>query len=450
MKKLSSLLLIATRNLLQARRRTSLLAFALSAVTALLVLLLALSGGLAETMQHVALTFAAGHINVAGFYKAKVGDASPILVDGPPVRKIIEEETPGLDYVIDRHRGYARLASEKASIQTTLSGIDPAQESRLFGVLRLAEEREYREGGASEAKGDFARLAEPRAIMLFASQAKRLGAQVGDRLTLANETFSGSRNAADVTVVAVARDVGMVSNFAAFVSRQLILDLYKVRPESTGTQMVYLEDPARAAEAMASLRSSLERHGYQVMEYDPEPFFMKIENVASEDWFGQKLDLTLWNDEVVFFAWILAAVNGVSVFLVSILTMIIAVGVMNSMWIAVRERTQEIGTLRAIGMGEGEVMALFLLEAMLLGFGSSTVGCLVGAVAAVALDRAAVPLPDEGLRSILMSDVLHLAPSPLGLVLVVVTFTVITGLVALWPALRAARLEPVVAMQRVV
>jgi putative ABC transport system permease protein len=401
-------------------------------------------------MEHVALTLAAGHINVAGFFKAKVGDAFPIVVDGPPVRKIIEAETPGLDYVIDRHRGYARLASEKASIQTTLSGVDPAQESRLFQVLQLAEEREYREGGAAVAKGDFLRLAEPRAIVLFAAQAKRLGVQVGDRLTLANETFSGSRNAADVTVVAVARDMGMVSGLASFVPRQLIIDLYKVRPESTGTEMVYLRDPSRAAETMATLREALAKHGFEVMEYDPEPFFMKIENVASEDWFGQKLDLTLWSDEVVFFAWILLAVNGVSVFLVSILTMIIAVGVMNSMWIAVRERTQEIGTLRAIGMDEHEVMALFLFEAMLLGFGSSVVGAGTGALVALVLDHAAVPLPAEGLRSILMSDVLHLAPSPLALIAVVLSSTFVTGLVALWPALRAARLEPVVAMQRVV
>lgn len=449
MRSLRTLFTIAARNLLQARRRTTLLGVALSSVTALLVLLLSLSSGLSDTMMRFALTFAAGHINVAGFYKAKVGDASPILVNAPPIRKILEEETPGLDYVIDRHRGFARLASEQSSLQASLLGIDVAQESRLFAALRLAEEREYKDGGKAEAAGDLRRLSEPRAILLFASQAKRLGVGVGDKLTLSCETFSGSRNAADVTVVAIAKDVGMIGSFSAVVSRQLIIDVYKVRAESTGTQMVYLKDPSKAAETIVTLREALKKHGFEVMEYDPEPFFMKFESVASEDWFGQKLDLTQWKDEVVFFAWILAAVNAVAISLVSILTLIIAVGVMNSMWIAVRERTQEIGTLRAIGMGEGAVLGLFLIEAMLLGLGSSLLGAALGGGLAHLIDGAALHIPEEGLRTLLMSDVLHLSISGGLLLLVVITFTAITSLAALWPALRAARLEPIVAMQRV-
>jgi putative ABC transport system permease protein len=241
----------------------------------------------------------------------------------------------------------------------------------------------------------------------------------------------------------------MIGSFSAVVSRQLIIDVYKVRAESTGTEMVYLKDPSKAAETIVTLREALKKHGFEVMEYDPEPFFMKFESVASEDWFGQKLDLTQWKDEVVFFAWILAAVNAVAISLVSILTLIIAVGVMNSMWIAVRERTQEIGTLRAIGMGEGAVLGLFLIEAMLLGLGSSLLGAALGGGLAHLIDGAALHIPEEGLRTLLMSDVLHLSISGGLLLLVVITFTAITSLAALWPALRAARLEPIVAMQRV-
>ncbi|MFO0727905.1 MAG: FtsX-like permease family protein [Myxococcota bacterium] len=444
-----TLLIIALRNLLQARRRTSLLSLALSSVTLLLVLLMSLSNGLSDTMMDLALTFAAGHINVAGFFKAKAGDASPILVNAPPIRKILEEETPNLDYVIDRHRGYARLSSERASIQAALLGVDPKQEARLFAALRLAEEREYKDGGGHETHGSLDRLSDPRAIVLFASQAKKLSVLVGDRLTMSNETFAGTRNAADVTIGAIVKDVGLVGSLNAIVSRQLILDLYKVRPESTGAEMVYLKDPEKIEETLVSLRQSLQKHGFEVMEYDPEPFFLKFENVASEDWFGQKLDLTRWNDEVVFLAWILTAVNAGAFALVFILTLIIAVGVMNSMWIAVRERTQEIGTLRAIGMGKYKVLGLFLTEAMLLGFGSSVAGAVVGFLLVAIVDHAHLGIPFEGLRPFMMSDVLHLSIGGGALFLIVLVFTLVTALAALWPALRAARLAPIVAMQRV-
>ena len=41
-----------------------------------------------------------------------------------------------------------------------------------------------------------------------------------------------------------------------------------------------------------------------------------------------------------------------------------SIGIMNTMWIAIRERTREIGTLRAIGMQRRAVLWMFLLEAL--------------------------------------------------------------------------------------
>jgi predicted lysophospholipase L1 biosynthesis ABC-type transport system permease subunit len=43
---------------------------------------------------------------------------------------------------------------------------------------------------------------------------------------------------------------------------------------------------------------------------------------------------------------------------------------LNTLAIAIRERTREIGTLRAIGMQRGKVVWLLLLEAALLGLGA--------------------------------------------------------------------------------
>jgi ABC-type lipoprotein release transport system permease subunit len=47
-----------------------------------------------------------------------------------------------------------------------------------------------------------------------------------------------------------------------------------------------------------------------------------------------------------------------------------------------------------------------------------------------------------------MSDSLHLSLDYFSLIVVVLAFTMMTALAALWPALRAARLPPIVAMQR--
>ncbi|RME06223.1 MAG: ABC transporter permease, partial [Deltaproteobacteria bacterium] len=316
---------IAARNLLQARRRTLLLSAALGLVTLLLVILLALSQGITDNLIRSATTLSAGHVNVAGFYKPTPDDTGPILTGVAEIRRIVVEHTPGLAGVIDRHRGWAKVISERGSIQAGLSGIDIAQEDRLFEVIELAPESEYEPGGADRVTGDLRRLAEPESALIFVNQARRLGVGVGDRLTLRTETLRGTTNTADVTVVAVARNVGFMSNWSVFVPKETILDLYQLREDTSGAVMVYLDDIDRAPEVMAHLREVFEAKGYRVMDHAPSPFFMKFETVLGEDWTGQKLDLTLWKDEVSFLTWVVTAVDSVSFFLIGILVVIIAI-----------------------------------------------------------------------------------------------------------------------------
>ena len=75
------LLTIAVRNLIQAKRRTTLLSLALGSVSALLVLMFSLSQGVSDTMLHSATILASGHVNVCVFYKGTPEDAFPIVTE---------------------------------------------------------------------------------------------------------------------------------------------------------------------------------------------------------------------------------------------------------------------------------------------------------------------------------------------------------------------------------
>ena len=440
---------IAARNLIQARRRTALLAVALSLVTGLLVLLLALSQGLSDTIVRAATALSSGHVNVSGFYKATARDAAPIVKETEPLKAIVREHVDGLAEVIDRQRGWAKVVSDTGTINSGLAGIDVTEEQRLLRELQLAPVADYVEGGADEIEGDPARLAEPDTAMLFAGQARRLEVRVGDMLTLTTETMDGQSNTGEVQVVAVAKDVGFLSNWTVFVPKRTCLELYQLKPETTGAVMVYLDDIDRAGDVLRDLTAAFLEAGYDVMEHNPQPFYAKFETVAGEDWTGQKLDLTIWQDEVSFLNWVVDAIDMISWILVLILLGIIAVGIMNTMWIAVRERTNEIGTLRAIGMGRRQVLLMFLLEALLLGLFATAIGGTAGALVGVALDAARLEVPIDAMRAILMSDVLHLVVEPGQVVRAVLLFTSLTALSALWPALRASRLQPVTAIHSI-
>jgi putative ABC transport system permease protein len=314
---------IALRNLLQARKRTLFLSTALGLVTALLVLLLAVSQGLGETIVTSATTLVSGHVNVGGFHKIRARDSDPVITGTPRIRAIIEERTPGLAYVVDRHRGWGRLVGSGGSLDTAIYGIDPEHEARFFAALALARESEYRDGGRDEVLGDVRRLAEPGTIVLFRKQARRLGVTVGDQVTISAPLADGSMNVADARVVAVAKDVGFMSDWSAFVPKRTNLSLWKSRDDVSGAVMVYLEDPSRAEETMAHLRGVLEGEGYTLMDHRPEAFPMKFEAVAAADWTGQRLDLTTWRDEVSYVTWVVDVLDGLALVLVGILVMII-------------------------------------------------------------------------------------------------------------------------------
>ena len=446
---MNSFLNVAARNLVQAPRRTLLLGLALFLVTLLFVMLFSLTRGMTETMFRVSTVLMSGHVNVGGWHKFKLNDAAPMITGRDALLKVVRAETPGLDYAIDRYRGWGKFISETTSIQCSFTGIDLDAERGFAAMVQLAEEREYRKDGGARVLGDVRRLREPNTILIFAAQAKRLEVGVGDTLTLFTETGKGQTNTKELTIVAVAKNFGFTSNWATFVNKEVARDIYQLQPDTTGVVQIYLADPGRSEQVMGQLRRTLEGKGYLLSEHDPQAFFMKFQNVMAEDWVGQKLDLTTWRDEATFLEWQLTLVNTISVFLVGILALIIAVGIMNATWITVRERTAEVGMLRAIGMSRPQVLVMFLVESLLLGLAATALGALAGAGLALLIDHLALRVPWPAVEMVLMADTVHLSVSWWHLLAAVATFTFLSGLGALWPARRASRLQPITAIQRV-
>lgn len=429
------LFLIAARNLAQHRRRTILLGGAIAGVTALLVILTGLTSGIRDTMIRSATTLMTGHINVAGFYKVTSGQSAPVVTDYKKVLEVVKAEVPELDYVIDRGRGWGKIIGDGGSIQVGIAGIDVATELGFKEVVRIKE-------------GRLEDLAQPATILVFEEQAKKLEVGVGDSVTVSTSTSRGVANTMDLRVVAVAHSIGLFSQFSVYIPSQSLRELYQINEETTGALHLYLKDLTQLSAVRARLRTSLEAAGYQLMEPNPQAFWMKFETVNREAWTGQKLDLTTWDEEISFMTWTLQTLQAMSVLLISILVVIIVVGIMNTMWIAIRERTREIGTLRAIGMQRPRVLMMFLIEAGLLGLFGTVGGALVGLAAAMGLNAAGITVP-EAAQLFLMTDTLSFAISPVSALVAVFIITGVTTLAALYPAFRAGRLKPVTAMHHI-
>ncbi len=111
------------------------------------------------------------------------------------------------------------------------------------------------------------------------------------------------------------------------------------------------------------------------------------------------------------------------------------VGMMNTMLMSVMERTREIGVLRAVGWRPGRVLGMILGEALLL----SLIGGAVGLAAGAGLTRLVAHLPT--MAGLSRDSV------PASLVVQALATALILGAVGgLYPAWRASRLPPVVAL----
>lgn len=141
----------------------------------------------------------------------------------------------------------------------------------------------------------------------------------------------------------------------------------------------------------------------------------------------------------------LAIFNIVGIVLGSIggIALIVAtIGVVNTMVMAILERTREIGIMRAVGARRSTVSRLFTIEASLLGFLGGVVGLAIGYL----LTLVANPIINKQLakNGLAAKDIVTLPP---WLIVGVIVITTFIGLLAgLYPAARAARLDPVEAL----
>lgn len=427
---------IAARNLAAHTRRNLFLGGALAAVTGLLVLLGALTSGMEAAMTESATTLMTGHVNVGGFFKITSASTAPLVSDYPKVLAEVRKRVPEIDYVTVRGRGWAKAVSENKSMDIVLAGVDVASEPAFHKVLRLSA-------------GRLEDLGRPGTVLLFEGQAKRLGVGVNDVLTLSAPTDRGVNNTADVRVVAIAKNVGLLSAFSAFIQADTLRQLYGLNVTTTGAIHLFLKDPRDASAVAARLRSALGAAGWRVMDPEAQPYWIKLmQTVPAQDWTGQKLDVTTADDEMGQFKQFILALRVVTGLLVVILMVVVVIGILNSLAIAIRERTREIGTLRAIGMQRGKVRWLMLLEAALLGVAATVAGALLAAGVAAGLNAIGIALP-EAAQVFLAQDRLTFLLDPRAIATDVALLSAITIAASLLPARRAARLKPVTAMHHV-
>lgn len=202
----------------------------------------------------------------------------------------------------------------------------------------------------------------------------------------------------------------------------LYQDLTGEKKGSARVAMVKIEEGLSADEVAKDLKESLQKTRKRISGEDTADFAV----VTSEKIMGITNNvLGIIQSAIIFFASIAILVGGI--------------GITNTMFTSIRERTREIGVMKAIGAKNSIVLTIFLIEAGIIGLVGGAGGIILGIICAkiVELYSQANPL-----------FYFSVSVSP-GLILFGLAFSLFVGcLSGFFPARQAAKLKPVEALRR--
>jgi ABC-type lipoprotein release transport system permease subunit len=141
------------------------------------------------------------------------------------------------------------------------------------------------------------------------------------------------------------------------------------------------------------------------------------------------------------------ALNFITLGAVMVLFFIILIGVVNTLRMTIRERTREIGTVRAIGMQKNDVRNTFLLETFFLALFSVIAGTMAAFAAMAGLSLIKINPQDNPIGMLLVSGHLHFAPTVVGTIAYTVLILLIAVATAFFPARRAAEMSAASALR---
>ncbi len=137
---------------------------------------------------------------------------------------------------------------------------------------------------------------------------------------------------------------------------------------------------------------------------------------------------------------VLSVIELVLIIIAFVSLLVGGIGIMNTMYTSVLERTKQIGIIKAVGASDEAIMTLFLMESGIIGFVGGALGLILGLSVSFAIGILAGRFGIHGLFSILSLDWVGLC--------VVLLLTFVIGVVSgVLPARQAARMEPAEALR---
>lgn len=399
---------IAIRNTFRNKRRTALNVFMIASGVTSLVLFRGFSYQMLRDVREGMIHSDIGHLQVAqnSLWQQTAENPKDNLI--PSYSALLERTraNPSVEAAAGRITFFGLVGSRDKSVAAQVLSIDPAFEKERMKQVNLIQ------GKALDSNSG-------QRMLLGAGLARSIRAKLGDSLNLLGYTYDGVVNAFDMEVSGIFQSgMSEIDNTTALVTLNMAQKLLDT--DSVEKIVVYLKDTDHTDRAQHELSSNV---------------FSATPTLKAKNWVELA---TIYHDLSEFYK----VYDGV---IEVIILCLVLIGILNTVGMSIFERTGEIGTMRALGETERNVVSQFILEGAVLGFFGGLTGVVSGIIIASILNAIEIPLtlPLASLP-IPLKIALPFSIFIQAIILILVTSVVAAAI----PALRATRLNIVDALRR--
>jgi len=399
---------IAFRNVFRQKRRTLLTALAILGGMVLSALSIALNDGTYTAVIDLFTRTRLGHIQVhaAGY----LGQPSlyKIIANFQRVGATIAEVS-GVQAWAPRLYSAGLLAVGEKSTGVQIIGIDPIREviatrfdrKILFGQM-------FSQDAAAQA-------------MMGRGLAKILNAQVGDELVVVTQAADGSLANALYSLVGIIDSGDELSDRMAFYLPLAAVQELLVLPTAVHEIVVIVDELEQVGPLTRKIAAALGDSNYEVAPW--QEFAKSFYEAMQLDQRGTWISL-------------------------SIILLIVAIGVLNTVLMSVLERTREYGVLKAVGTRPAQIFALVIYEVNVITCVSIVVGAALSLLVNYLLSQRGIALPQTFTFAGIEFKELYTAVNLRSIVIPALTVLAAANVVSLFPSVKAARIAPAHALRR--
>jgi ABC-type lipoprotein release transport system permease subunit len=402
---MTQLIKMAFRELLRNKRRSFFSSLALGIGLALLLLMASVISGEMRYSMESAVKLQSGHLQVQAktYNEAKNSLAYEDMIAEPD---LVAEKIAGLAPV--------KVATPRLIASGIISNDDETNGVRLFGVDPVSPASDpFKQEILS---GDWIKPDDRSGIMIGQALAQKMNLKSGDSVNLMANTSNGDVDQQMFTIRGI-----FTTRTPAFDDYTVILPIAKAQAltKTEGhASLIYvlLNDPGQVDAVRAALTTeSLQKKTYLEMN-----------------------DMILQMEEFS---------RSYMILIYLIVLAITATVIVNTLVMSVFERTREIGILSAIGMKSSRIMSMFFIESGFLAVGGIIAGLIMGGLMVYYASTVGFYFGDVGSTGLLIGERIYAYMQINDAVTLTILAFAVAILAALYPAIMAARLEPVEAMR---